>query len=495
MSLSPIKLSEVDFVEPASRSRHIEFLSNDEAFRRFSEFCIYLYCLSAALSIAASQAAIVLLLTGWVLHRSVRDRSAAFLVPTPGAAMLLPPILVWVVCSLLAACIGVDAAQAMPEVGRSAVFALSPFCIASVVSAERDACARMTRVRKYLTLLFLSQAIASLHTILSYASGFDLPPRIPGAVTESGQIALLLPILIVCLLSRISFRTSLVHPSALIPLFITLSIGVSLVVLSWPHLIPHVSGSTAQSVAVVAAVMSALLLRLKTRETPRLRHNGEILLLLVLIAAAFLLNLKRGPWMGVALAVAVTGVFLSRFGLIASVVTASVVVGFVTPIRARILSSLSDFEITGGRQSMWEIGAELAKRFPLGIGPDNARMIREMDPSLPEMHLHMHNNFLNVLVESGWLGLMAYVWWLYVLLSIAFRSFGGVGRKRTEAQFLALGIGAGLLSWQIAGLVEYNFGDGEVRVLSFFLMGLLISMPLSATSTSSADDAEHVNAC
>jgi hypothetical protein len=35
------------------------------------------------------------------------------------------------------------------------------------------------------------------------------------------------------------------------------------------------------------------------------------------------------------------------------------------------------------------------------------------------------------------------------------------------------------LGWQVAGLVEYNFGDGEVRFIAFLFIGFLLTLEKS----------------
>ena len=37
-------------------------------------------------------------------------------------------------------------------------------------------------------------------------------------------------------------------------------------------------------------------------------------------------------------------------------------------------------------------------------------------------------------------------------------------------------LSVGLIGWQVAGLVEYNFGDGEVRLIALMFMGFITVM-------------------
>jgi O-antigen ligase len=129
---------------------------------------------------------------------------------------------------------------------------------------------------------------------------------------------------------------------------------------------------------------------------------------------------------------------------------------------------------------MWSLGSELVQRYPLGVGPDNSKYMQVIDPTLPHPHQHMHNNFLNVLVESGWLGLAAYLWWIYEAIKLGLimflHRFNTKGQTNRLSGLLALALSVSILGWQTAGLVEYNFGDGEIRLIGLFIMGLLLAL-------------------
>ena len=87
---------------------------------------------------------------------------------------------------------------------------------------------------------------------------------------------------------------------------------------------------------------------------------------------------------------------------------------FVTidPLRQRLEHSSEHFFIAGGRNVIWQIGTELTRQYPLGIGFGNSAFLQKFDPQIPTELRHFHNNFLNVAVETGWLGLCAFIWWL-----------------------------------------------------------------------------------
>lgn len=120
---------------------------------------------------------------------------------------------------------------------------------------------------------------------------------------------------------------------------------------------------------------------------------------------------------------------------------------------------------------MWQIGIELASKFPMGIGFQNSPFLKKYDPTIPSMHSHFHNNALNVLVETGWLGLFILAGWVAGLL-VASRNINLSFPNSLLLNTVIAAIG----SWQLAGIVEYNFGDSEVLQVAFVILGALATL-------------------
>ncbi len=117
---------------------------------------------------------------------------------------------------------------------------------------------------------------------------------------------------------------------------------------------------------------------------------------------------------------------------------------------------------------MWSLGLEIFARKPLGVGYDNSEFMRTLEPSLPSSHRHMHNNFINIAIETGFLGLAAYCWFLFVLFRIVKKSY--IETK----DILLLCLGTSIAGWQVAGLVEYNFGDSEILFIALLVIACLM---------------------
>jgi O-antigen ligase len=309
-------------------------------------------------------------------------------------------------------------------------------------------------------------------------------------VTESGQLVLTIP-LVVCMI--ISGRErQLARPSHIAAALICF---LTLLIFCWPHIVlgpaQHTAFFTVQAVSATTAfslLISHSWFIFRSRKT---HFRGVIgttspaffftfCLAAAVLFVVLLVNLKRGPWLGIAVSLLIFGLLRSRILSLIVTITSLVSLAFITPVRERALALVNDFFIPGGRGEMWLLGLELSSRFPLGIGPDNASYMQKLDPTLPFLHRHMHNNFLNVAVESGFLGLAAYLWWIAAALSLAYLLWSTLKSSSQlayrEASLLSLALGCSLLGWQVSGVVEYNFGDGEVRLLALFCLGLLLAL-------------------
>lgn len=200
---------------------------------------------------------------------------------------------------------------------------------------------------------------------------------------------------------------------------------------------------------------------------------------LVLIGTVFLLNLKRGPWIG-AFAAAIVFCAMYNRKFLGVVILSSLLLFGWEPLRERLLLSEAHFFIPGGRNAIWDIGSELFSRYPLGIGFENSGFLRSFSSEIPWKLKHFHNNFLNIAVEAGWLGVTFFFVWLFSIATQVLKT------KNVSDIVLAHSIGCGLLAWQVAGLVEYNFGDSAVVTIAYILIGILLTLTASRQVSTSA---------
>jgi O-antigen ligase len=192
---------------------------------------------------------------------------------------------------------------------------------------------------------------------------------------------------------------------------------------------------------------------------------------LSILVCALIVNLKRGPWFGVLIGASVFLFLYARRAVLALLAVVFLVASTITPVQQRLRDSYNHFTISGGRSTIWRIGAELTTEYPLGIGYHNSGILRQFAPEVPVELKHFHSNLLNITAETGWLGGAIFIWLLVAILRPCFRD-------RSAPLYVA--IGCAIISWQTAGLVEYNFGDSEITIIVWALVGLVLQRELTA---------------
>ena len=135
---------------------------------------------------------------------------------------------------------------------------------------------------------------------------------------------------------------------------------------------------------------------------------------------------------------------------------------------------------TGYRVMMWKDALRLIPQHPFfGVGPDsvlqegarwNVRAYKEFGVTS-----HFHSTYIELAVDCGLLALAA---WLWLMGSYAIWLARAWKRAKAWDGFsrgLLLGIAGGVIGFLMAGLVQYTLGDGEVMMLIWLFMGLVIA--------------------
>ncbi|MDD2943385.1 MAG: O-antigen ligase family protein [bacterium] len=444
-----------------------EYLSDRVKFASNGQLLLRLYCLSAAISIGLSQLLVITLLLHWLSFLYFQPRCERYRFLPALSDMIVLSCLSWSAISFGSVFWGVDSLHALPEFFKTSVYLLFPFAVFSVLQATDDTITVRQQIRNCVMLLLLGQGVASLHSIFSEIAGVELRPGLPGAVTESGQLVLVLPLILSAFQEKARPYRELAVPAAIIVVSLALSYGSG------------GSGIFLLLKLLIASIFGFFLVFYMRSLTKTQRIVAIQQILAGLLIAALIINLKRGPWLAVFVEFCLLSFLLSRRIFLATVAMSLIAFVCLIPVQQRLFDSSSHFQIAGGRETMWTLGAELVQRYPLGLGPDNASYMRELDPNLPRLHRHMHNNFLNIAVENGWLGLFAFCWWIYACIAMGCRAWGESRRASRASAERSLGLYAiclatALMGWQIAGVVEYNFGDGEIRLIAFLFMGFIL---------------------
>jgi hypothetical protein len=329
---------------------------------------------------------------------------------------------------------------------------------------------------KAIRALLLGQTIAAFHSCIDAAypelfTSLRIRNLFIGKVTESGQLSL--SCLVACGYIWSSYRSRTLHAPSTPAHWMVGSIALLCATAAWTifsfrnELSLPFFASLLCGLICLASILT--LFPISRIFTGALEKHGLIALMvqLPLLAAALIVNLKRGPLLGVFVGATV-------FFLLTSRKIARLIVGLgalllltITPLRERIAASLDHFFIAGGRSTIWRIGSELAAKFPTGLGFHNSETLRQYAPEIPPELKHFHSNPLNILAENGWLALTIFIWFVASTITLCFKD-------RTD--YFKVGVGCALLSWQVAGLVEYNFGDSEVLLLVWAILGCTFTL-------------------
>jgi O-antigen ligase len=192
------------------------------------------------------------------------------------------------------------------------------------------------------------------------------------------------------------------------------------------------------------------------------------------------LTYVRGAWLGFAAGTMAAMAGLGRRGLIAGVAVAVLVPVLLVGLpgvgeRFGTIGDAAD-DTTRDRLAMLEAGRRLGIENPVtGVGPGQLKhaYARVAPPeALRRSTSHLHNTPLQIMVERGIVGLAA---WLWIFVAFLVHGIAILHRLPLEAsgdRALVLGSLAAIVTFLVAGLFEYNFGDTEVLLVAMALMAL-----------------------
>ncbi len=235
---------------------------------------------------------------------------------------------------------------------------------------------------------------------------------------------------------------------------------------------PVLAGSMSEAgqLLIVIGITSGLLLYQKGRKA----RIFLIAALLIMILAE-ILNFKRGSWAALIFVFTVQG-WIRCKKIIPVIIVAAALLFLFQPVRERLFELKNEFSpLRGGRLAMWETVPAILREHPMGIGIDNTGSVMyKYNSSIESGHSHIHNTPLQILVEMGPVGLIAFTWWMAVFLKISYTTFRNIKNENVYEKSLMLGIFSAFTGFLINGMVEFNFGDSEVVMIIYILMGMTL---------------------
>ena len=236
----------------------------------------------------------------------------------------------------------------------------------------------------------------------------------------------------------------------------------------------------AESLQLIASLVVGLLVALPRKWS----RNGLLLAMAIAgTGVALLLSVTRASWLSLLVsAMLITALSLSRRALLIVGVCALplVLAGlFVLHQKRNVGFFDRKDDSIAWRQKIWREGFHLLTSNPrhllVGIGMDSIKgHWREWglfeNGRLPMGH--MHSDYLQIALERG---VPALIVWL-ILLGVYARTLWRLRRQVPAENWIEKGIvlGAlgGLVGFMLSGVVHYNWGDSEVVMILYLMMGL-----------------------
>lgn len=204
------------------------------------------------------------------------------------------------------------------------------------------------------------------------------------------------------------------------------------------------------------------------------KHLIIIFLCLIPVLASIFLSLTRSVWVGIFIALAAFIIYYQPKILYAAV-PAALVLLLILPssVRSRLESTFDlDNETNRDRIYMAQTGFTIFKKYPLtGVGPNNIKRVYDQykptDAKLSNPHLH--NNLIHILAERG---LFSFLSLIAAFIAVFIYIVKKIKEGPPEHKPIAVGALFAFISFFVAGLFEYNFGDTEIKFILFFFLSI-----------------------
>jgi putative inorganic carbon (hco3(-)) transporter len=220
--------------------------------------------------------------------------------------------------------------------------------------------------------------------------------------------------------------------------------------------------------------------------------SGKQRLLLIggwaVMILALLFSLTRGVWVAYVVVLLVLGIVRGGKTLVGVACGLVLLGGLLFTAGAGVQERARkafDLEENLGRSQIWLANLDMLTDRPLfGWGYGNYRNFREpyyeRYPKADHSG-HAHNSFLQIAVDSGLVGLTAFLAFFVVLLRTGWHAYRllppSAEPSMTEPlRSFALGAWLSIIGFLIGGLTQHNFGDAEVVIVMWTVAGLLAKM-------------------
>lgn len=222
---------------------------------------------------------------------------------------------------------------------------------------------------------------------------------------------------------------------------------------------------------------------------PNKRSLGAVLLIIALTGLCFalLLTITRASWLGAAvsaLIILLLSVQRRTVVIIGLLAVPLVLTGLFVLQQKRNVGFLDQKDgSTTWRETVWREGAHLLVNNPrhllIGVGMDTIKKRWRQWGLFDGGRLpwgHMHSNPLQIALERGLPALCLWLAFLFVYARTLWRLLRGGLKLPWIERGILLGALGGLAGFFTSGLVHYNWGDSEVVMVLYLIMGLSLAI-------------------
>jgi O-antigen ligase len=255
----------------------------------------------------------------------------------------------------------------------------------------------------------------------------------------------------------------------------------------WNRLGIHGSLSNLMTYSVILMMIVCLILA-RILFDPR-ASKTFLISALVFLGGAMMLTLIRQAWLGLFIA----AVFLLFIRKKVLVLAPLVLVGLIlwmgpSALTERIKSIVDPQQASNSERIMLlKAGWDVFKDYPLtGCGFKCLLVVADQYPEHPilQTYKHLHNNVVQIAVNTGAIGLCAWlsIWVVYFVQLI--RRSRQIPPDANE-RWVIFGSATAVIAFLVAGMFENNFFDSEIIILMYFIMALPFVDSNSTKSASS----------
>lgn len=222
---------------------------------------------------------------------------------------------------------------------------------------------------------------------------------------------------------------------------------------------------------------------------PAKRSWAGALLLLALagMGGALLLTVTRASWLGCLVSTAVVlvlGVGRRAVILIGILAIPLILAGLFVLQQKRNVGFVDQTDqSTTWRETVWREGVKLLISKPrhliVGVGMDSIKRHWRAWHMFDNGQIpwgHMHSNLLQIALERGVPALMLWLAFLFIYARTLWRALRSHSKLDWIERGILLGALGGLIGFFTSGLVHYNWGDSEVVMIFYMIMGLALAI-------------------